>query len=426
MSLQDRRLYQEACTRCSQCKFVPAPQSRAFATTCPSIDFGHFHSYSGGGKVITSYALMAGQAAVTERLVDSVYACTMCGACDTACKTNQGDNVEPLDTLYALRAHLAAGGHVPAKQQALVDRLRQEGSPHGPRRERSLWAAGLDLKDATKTPVEVLLHVGGDHAHDRRQWPQLKALVRLLQAARVDFGIAYDEESDAGELAHDLGFEDDARALARHQQQLLRRSQATVLLAASAGAYAAFRNVYPRLGITLDGVHVVHSTDYVESLLASGRLTLRARHAGTVTYHDPCKLGRLSEPYTPWQGEWVTVLNVMSVPDSPRPVRFGNEGNYEAPRKLLRHVDGLQLVEMERQRAFSYCCGAGGGAAEAFPEMAEAAGVQRLKEAQATGASTLVTACAGCQRHLAATAAAHGIDLDVRGVFELLVQDLQA
>lgn len=420
MPLQDRRQYQESCIRCSQCKFVPAPKSRNFASICPSIDHGEFHAYSGGGKVITSYALMEGKAAVTERLMDSVFACTMCGACDTACKTNEGDNVEPLDTLYELRAYLARNGHVPAPMRELMERLRREGSHHGPRSGRSHWAKGLALQDVTQKRAEVLLHVGGSNAFDARQWPQLQALVRLLRAAGVDFGIAFDSERDAGGFAYDLGFQDDAMALALHQQQLMDVSGASVLLSACAEDYAAFRNLYPRLGVALQGVRVAHSTDFLEELLASGQLKLQARQECKATYHDSCRLGRLSEPYTPWQGQWITVLNTMAVPDSPRPVLYGNGGNYEAPRRLLRRVEGLQLVEMERNREFAYCCGAAAGAAQTSPAMANRAALTRLEEAQATGASCVVTACAGCQRHLGDVAAAHGIELQVQGLLEVL------
>ena len=424
MALEDRTRYQESCNRCSQCKFVPMPQSEAFASICPSIDYGQFHAYSGSGKVITSYALAKGMVQVTPRVVESVYACTMCGGCDTACKTNAGDDIDPLDTLYELRAYMAQRGHAPAALTALMDTLRRDGSHRGPRAERSRWAAGLGLRDATREKVEVLLHVDGDNAHDPAQWPQLQALVRVLQAAGVNFGIAYDAESDAGALAFDLGFQDDARKLATQQQQLLRQSGASVLLAASAAAYTAFRSFYPRLGVSLDGVRVVHSTEYVAELAASGRVKLAGSHTLRATYHDPCKLGRLSEPYTPWSGKYITVLNTMSVPDSPRPHRFGNEGQYDAPRQLLRGVQGLELVEMERTREFSYCCGGGAGAAEAYPEMGAIAGVSRLKEARKTGATHLVTACATCQRHLAATAAEHGIDIKVCGVFDLLADSL--
>jgi Fe-S oxidoreductase len=103
-------------------------------------------------------------------------------------------------------------------------------------------------------------------------------------------------------------------------------------------------------------------------------------------------------------------------------VLFGNGGQYEAPRRLLRRVPGLRLVEMERQGMASYCCGAGGGAAQAFPEFAAFAGEQRLKEARATGAETVVTACGGCQRHLGAVAAMQPDGPRVTGLFQRLAR----
>lgn len=420
MAFADFTAYQENCNRCSQCKFVPMPESHEFSSICPSIDYGNFHAYSGSGKVITGYAVTRGAAPVTTDVIDSVFACTMCGGCDIACKTNLGDEVEPLESIYELRAYMAQRGHVPPALIAMMEKLRREGSHLGSRVERSRRADGLGIRDAAQEKVEVLLHVDGENAFDRAQWPQLRALVRLLQAASVDFGIAYDAESDSGALAFELGFSDDARALATHQQTLLRQSGASILLAASAGAYAAFRNFYSRLGVPLGDVRIVHSTEFIAELIASGRMQLAADGPLRATYHDPCKLGRLSEPHQPWSGRRVTVLNTLQVPDSPRPQRFGVAGQYEAPRRLLRAVKGLELVEMERNHEFGFCCGAGAGVPDVYPEMAEMAGLSRLREARKTGATHLVTACARCQRHLTATAARNGIDIEVRGVFELL------
>lgn len=420
MSLEARRDYQESCTRCSQCKFVPMPESQQFSSICPSIDYGDFHAFSGGGKVITSYMLRENVAPVTPKVVESIYACTMCGACDTACKTNMGDEVEPLDTIYELRRHMASKGHVPPALVSLIEAVRREGSHLGVRQDRSLWAAGLGVKDATRETVDVLLHVDGDNAYDSAQWPYLQALAAMLMKAGVNFGIAYDQECDSGALPFELGFRSDALKLAEQQQALLGKSGARTLLTAGAGAFAAFRNYYPRLGVDLGGVRLVHATEYVAELLSAGRLKLSASADIRATYHDPCSLGRLSEPYKPWSGGRTTVMNTLIVPDSPRPQRFGREGQYEAPRELLRQIDHLELVEMERNRRFGFCCGAGAGAAEAYPEMGVKAGVTRLQEAVKTGATHLVTSCASCQRHLAATAKSQGITIEVCGVFDLL------
>jgi len=118
-------------------------------------------------------------------------------------------------------------------------------------------------------------------------------------------------------------------------------------------------------------------------------------------------------------------LNTLSVPDSTRPVRFGNGGNYESARQTLSRVPGLTLVEMERNRAHSYCCGASAGTPQAYPEMAEMAAINRLKEAQATGASCLVTSCAGCELHLRAIAQRNNFQIEVKGVLEVVADHIQ-
>lgn len=251
MSLEERRIYQEACTRCSQCKFVPAAKSKAFSSICPSIDYGQFHAYSGGGKVITSYALVTNNIEVTPRLIDSVFACTMCGACDTACKTNEGDNVEPMDTLYALRAHLAQAGNAPPLLKELVERMLAQGSHLGPRHSRNDWAAGLFLTNASQKPVDVLLHIGGEVAFDKAQWPSLHTTINIMQKAGSHFGVAMDDENDGGGTAYDLGYQEVALEMAQALATVVIKSRAKVLVTTSAQAYSAFRNIYPRLGVAL-------------------------------------------------------------------------------------------------------------------------------------------------------------------------------
>lgn len=421
MSLQERRRYIAKCPRCSQCKWVPSPKSQQFAPICPSIQYGNFHSYSAGGKGFTAYALTEGRVDYSEEMLRSVYACTMCGACDTACKTNFGDNVEPLDTLYALRAEIVRSGHALPAHVRMIENLQREGNPFGkPRLERDRFARNLNLKDVTQQTADVFLHIGCAAAYDESQWPSLRFGIDLLQRARVDFGTAGNAELNSGAVAYDLGFQDVARDMARANAELIAASKAKTVVTFCADSYAAFRNIYPRLGVSLGGLKILHISEYLDALLRSG--SLEAKLDAVVTYHDPCKLGRLSEPYQPWDGEWRTVLNVVEIAEPARNVLFGTQGNYEAPRRLIGMLDGVTLVEMERSREVSYCCGAGGGAKEAFPDFAEKTARDRLTEAEATGASILVTACSTCQRHLQDVAQRSGSRLRVKGLLELFVE----
>ena len=114
----------------------------------------------------------------------------------------------------------------------------------------------------------------------------------------------------------------------------------------------------------------------------------------TVTFHDPCHLGRLAEPYKPWKGKRVK-YGRYNPPT--KELRQGTFGVYEAPRTLLNSIKGLKLVEMERSREYSFCCGSGGGATSNYPDFSLSTALERLEEVSATGADALVTSCPWCE-----------------------------
>jgi len=133
-----------------------------------------------------------------------------------------------------------------------------------------------------------------------------------------------------------------------------------------------------------------------------------------VTYHDPCHLGRRGEIYkSGWEGD-----NKLL-----RPVRFkqmGNLGIFDPPRDLIRSIPDLELIEMERIREYSWCCGAGGGVWEAYPEFASWTALDRIEEAKATGAEAIVTACPWCERVFKDEIEESGDDIKVYDVIDLL------
>lgn len=423
MSLQERAWNIEQCTRCHQCKQSPVQTSQKFAPICPSIEYGQFHAYSGSGKIITGYALMNDRATYTPEVVDSLTACTMCGACDTACQFFHGPLVEPMETIYEIRAKMFDDGALPPAQRKLLENIAGQGNANGhPRGERSRWAAGLNLTDATKQRVDVLLHIGCANAYDEGQWAGLKGIVKVLEKACVSFGTLGDQESHAGALAFELGDHKLAQRCAQDTARLVQASGAKLLVTCDAESLSAFRNFYPRMGVSLAPTTVLHATEYLERLAAEGQWSTPAAHDEVVTYHDPCRLGRLAETHVPWEGEWGTVMNGVRVSVPPKPQRFGLGGVYDAPRELIRRVPGTTLVEMPRKREFSYCCGAGGGGKEANPAFAEQAALHRLEEAVSTGATTLVSSCGTCTRHLGTIAQKHGVKIKVTDLAGYLTQ----
>jgi Fe-S oxidoreductase len=155
--------------------------------------------------------------------------------------------------------------------------------------------------------------------------------------------------------------------------------------------------LYPKLGLDL-GIKVTHVVEKLAELVEQGALKPEKRVDLTVTYHDPCHLGRLSEPWIAWEG--VQRERHMRVYDPPRTLRRGTNGVYEPPRELLRSIPGVRLVEMDRVKEYAWCCGAGGGVRETNPEFAAWTAGERLQEAESTGAEALVTACPHCARNL--------------------------
>jgi Fe-S oxidoreductase len=164
------------------------------------------------------------------------------------------------------------------------------------------------------------------------------------------------------------------------------------------------------------GIPVLHVSQLLEEFVRKGRLRLRQKQPLRVTYHDPCHLGRLGEPYL---GDWPG--DKRQRPAALR--RAGKHGVYDAPRRLLEAIPGLELVEMERIRQYSWCCGAGGGVLEAYPDFAAWTAMERLEEARSTGAEALVTACPWCERSFLDVPLADspsGTELKIYDLHELL------
>ena len=140
----------------------------------------------------------------------------------------------------------------------------------------------------------------------------------------------------------------------------------------------------------------------------------------TVTYHDPCDLGRQGEPYIPWQGKEKKIKSQIIVYEPRRPRYNGAWGVYDPPRRILKSIPGVQLVEMERIREYSWCCGAGGGVREAYPEFSLWTAEERIAEACATGAEAIVSACPWCERNFMDAVSAGEETMKVYDIVELV------
>ena len=203
----------------------------------------------------------------------------------------------------------------------------------------------------------------------------------------------------------------------------LKEAGSKILLTCCSDGYGAFKQLYPMVGFNLENVEVLHITEYIDRLIQQGKISFTKTVPLHVTYHDPCHLGRLGEPLKPWNGEIKSADEPrMYITDPVREVNFGRKGVYDAPRNILKAIPGITLTEMPRIREWAYCCGAGGGAKEAYPDFAMSTASERLREARSTGAEMLVTACPWCERNFKDAATESGNHIGVHDVIELVLQ----
>jgi Fe-S oxidoreductase len=303
--------------------------------------------------------------------------------CDVCCKFIMA--AERQDVILALKEHLAEAGLGPP----LVE----------PEARPVHWAEGLHLKTLPTSRAPLLLFVGAGANRQAQHSGTARKLAQLLQHAHVDFGIPEGAEPESGIEAywrgHRAGFETQGRQTAAR----LDESGATTIVTLCGEDLGMLRAKYPRAGFAPRAA-VVHASELLLALLARGKLRLTRPVRQSVTYHDPCYLGRQSEPTQAWQGQELRTHGVMTYFSPPKPVNYGVQGVFDAPRQVLRAIPGLRLVEMHRIREYAYCCGGGGGVPDSHPEVARSASRQRLAEARDVGAELLVSACQHCRQNL--------------------------
>ena len=188
----------------------------------------------------------------------------------------------------------------------------------------------------------------------------LRNAVELLRKAGIEVGVAGAQEACCGGRVYELGYQGEAANFADDMLSHINASGAEVLLTACSDCFSALRYLYPRMGKD-PGIRIVHMSEYLADLIAEGPLEMVEPVPMKVTYHDPCHLGRMGEPFLPWQGDKLDRPQQMKEDGQARGVR-------RAPRaKLTAAIAGLELEEMERIREYSWCCGAGGGGAGRLP-----------------------------------------------------------
>ena len=322
---------------------------------------------------------------------ETLWSCTTCRACVQECPML----IEHVDAIVGMRRNLTlTQGSAPNKAPQMLENLRQTATQNGnDRKARYYWALDLDVKTAHSNQAVDVLLVAGEGAFDMRYQRTLRALVRLLKAAKVDFAVMGELENDTGDSARRLGDEATFQSLARRNIETLNGLTFKRIITADPHVLHSLKNEYPALG---GNYEVLHHTTFLAQLSASGALKLsQLEETRKLTYHDPCYLAR-----------------------------YNNET--DSPRALLKSI-GLQINEMERSGMRGRCCGGGGGA-----PLTDIPGKQRIPDiriadARMISAELIAVACPQCTAMLEGVA--DGKDWqrpEVLDIAELLANGLEA
>jgi Fe-S oxidoreductase len=419
MALEDYRDDCTDCSRCSYCKWIPLDhiKSARFARACPSIEYCSFQAYSLAGRLSIGLSLLEGRIGYNDELKDIVWKCQLDGACDVSDKVCRY-NIRGLEVMREMRFKLVEDGQTLPQHKPYLDSLhREENMMMEPRVNRGKWADGLDIKNLAKEKAAVVFHAGCRYSYDKGLQNTARAAVMMLRNAGVDIGIMGDNESCCGGRAYQWGYRNELNAFAKKNARAWANAGVKTVVTPCAECYHTFERLYPEIGVTFEVVHVV---EYVNRLIKEGKIKLTKSVPLTVTYHDPCHLGRLGEPYVPWQGSKEKIYGQIPVWRPSRPRYTGAWGVYDAPRNVLKSIPGLALVEMERIREYAWCCGAGGGVLEAYPDFAAWTAAERLTEAKATGAEAIVSACPWCERNFTDTVRSQDEKIEVYDIVDLV------
>jgi len=298
---------------------------------------------------------------------ESAWACTTCNACIEVCPVG---NEQMLHIIDVRRERVLGAAEFPKGLQNTFNHMERAGNPFGMAvDERVAWTKGLPFPVPTlaeKPDPEVLYWVGCAVAFDPRAQKIAQSMATIFNAAGLDWAVLGKDEKCTGDTARGNGNEYLFVQMAEENIGVLNEIKAKTIVTTCPHCFHTIANEYPQFG----GNYVVkHHTDFIDELVRSGKVKLSSDDHGSVTYHDPCYLGR-------------------------------HNGIFDQPRGLIEST-GAKLTETSRNRSNSFCCGAGGGQFWKEEEKGkERVSTNRYRELKQTGAKIVATGCPFCMRML--------------------------
>ena len=372
-----------ACIQCFRCQEVCPAYNTGKVLSPAALEVNkRYHLNYDGGLDVPMLNLISEEA---------VWACTSCGACVDICPVGN----EPMRDILDIRRNLTMmESKFPKQLENAFKGMERNANPWNvSQADRTKWAEGLKVTTIEQNPEpEILWWVGCAPATDARAQKTAQAFAKILNAAGVNYAVLGRNEACNGDSARRAGREDIFFGLASQNVEILNEVKPKRIVTTCPHCLHTIKNEYPAFG---GNYTVIHHTQLINELVGAGKIQMKLDgDMMKITYHDPCYLGR-------------------------------HNRIFDAPREDLTSA-GLEIIEMPRNSAKSFCCGAGG--AQMWKEEEPGfmrVNAARLAEAKSTGATTLAVGCPFCMTMLSDASKADGGSLDVKDVAELVVERMK-
>jgi heterodisulfide reductase subunit D len=343
---------------------------------CPVYDLLRFEEYSSRGRSQIAKGLLEGTIKPSKELLESLSLCATCGYCRFRCALPTVDLVE------RLRADLVKLGYELPNYQRVKERILKDKNPYGKALvEKEVWAEGLQFNESSPH----LFFAGC--LYSLLAPALLKKMVRILQKAGLDLN-HLGEEDCCGAVLHTTGYWDEFQQSSSAFLSLITQKGIEEVITPCPSCYKTFKQTF-REFFPEYNLKIRHIVEVIWELIEKRKLKFTKKVEKRVTWHDPCHLGRIM-------------------------------GLFEEPRKIIKSIPGIELVEMEHNRYEAKCCGGGGGLLVEFADIALDIASNRVNEAEQTKAEYVVTMCPTCRDVLSRATRYNDSQIKVIDLIELI------
>jgi glycolate oxidase len=317
-------------------------------------------SINARGRVILAYHLLTGRLKPSKELAERFYKCTTCLNCNAVCPAG----IKVSDIVQAARVRLVEAGYLPPIHGTLIQSIEEKGNPFGEAKEKrsDIYPAQFKFKEKAST----LLFFGCVASY--QDVNLIPSTLKIMNQANIDYTTLGNEESCCGYISYLVGDQKEFERCIKNNISHFERKGLKEIVTTCAGCYRTFKDLYPKHN-AFPNVQVYHTVEYLEKLIANGKLNFKNGAKMKVAYHDPCDIGRH--------------MNI-----------------YDPPRNVIRAIPSVELIEFPQNRNLAKCCGGGGGLKAYDTEMSLEIAYKRAQQATTIGADTIVSACPACKSNL--------------------------